>query len=104
MKQLLGKRIKELRTQKQLTQERLAELSDMTERNLSKIECGINFVSAETLEKMAKALNVSPKDLFDFEHLQPDPIRKDELIQSISNDTVDLDLLYKIYQSIKKTP
>ena len=51
MKELLGKRIKELRTQKQLTQEQLAEMVDMGERNLSKIECGINFVSADTLEK-----------------------------------------------------
>lgn len=36
MKELLGKRIKELRTQKQLTQEQLAEMVDMGERNLSK--------------------------------------------------------------------
>lgn len=58
MKELLGKRIKELRTQKQLTQEQLAEMVDMGERNLSKIECGINFVSADTLEKSVKALGV----------------------------------------------
>ncbi len=103
MKELLGKRIKELRLQQQLTQEQLAEMTGMGERNLSKIECGINFISADTLEKITKALNVSPKDLFDFEHLQGAPIRKNELIESINNGTIDLDLLYKIYQSIKKT-
>ena len=36
MKELLGKRIKELRIKKQLTQEQLAEMTDMGERNLAK--------------------------------------------------------------------
>ena len=102
MKELLGKRIKELRTRKRLTQEQLAELVNMGERNLSKIECGINFISAETLEKISKALDVSPKDLFDFEHLKDDKIKKSELIDAINNNFIDIDLLYRIYLSIKK--
>lgn len=102
MKELLGKRIKELRTQKQLTQEQLAEMVDMGERNLSKIECGINFVSADTLEKIVTALGVSARDLFDFDHLKNETERKEELLNAINNDTVAIDLLYKIYQSIKK--
>lgn len=102
MKQLLGKRIREIRMQRQLTQEQLAEKIGIGERNLSKIECGTNFVSATTLDKIVKALEVSPKELFDFEHLQKDSIKKEELIKSISNDTVDLELLYRIYQAIKK--
>lgn len=102
MKELLGKRIKDLRTQKKLTQEQLAEMVDMGERNLSKIECGVNFVSAETLEKIAMALGVTAKDLFDFEHLKDESDRKKELVCAINNNAVDVDLLYKIYQSIKK--
>ena len=102
MKELLGKRIKELRIQKRLTQEQLAEMVDMGERNLSKIECGINFISADTLEKISRALEVSPKDLFDFDHLKNVAIRKEEILNAINNDTVDIDLLYRIYQSIKK--
>ncbi len=102
MKKLLGKRIKELRTQQKLTQEQLAELLDIEERNLSKIECGVNFVRAETLEKLSAALKTSPKDLFDFNHLQDDKIKKEELVTAILNDNVDIDLLYRIYQAIKK--
>lgn len=102
MKELLGKRIKELRIKKQLTQEQLAEIIGMGERNLSKIECGINFVTADTLKNIATALKVSPKELFDFDHLQDKVIRKEEIIQAINNDTIDIDLLYKIYQAIKK--
>jgi transcriptional regulator with XRE-family HTH domain len=102
MKELLGKRIKELRTQKRLTQEQLAEMVDMGERNLSKIECGVNFVSAETLEKITKALSVTAKDIFDFDHLKDKSILKTELLNAISQDEIDIDLLYRIYQSIKK--
>lgn len=102
MKKKFGKRIKELRTKEKLTQEQLAEMINIEERSLSKIECGENFVSADTLEKLAKALKVSPKDLFDFEHLKDDNLKKEELIAKIGQNNFDIDLLYRIYQAIKK--
>jgi len=102
MKKLFGKRIKELRTRKNLTQEQLAELLNIGERNLSKIECGVNFVSADTLEKLAVSLGVSYKELFDFEHLKDESLMKSELISSINKNSIDVNLLYKIYLSIKK--
>ncbi len=102
MKKLFGKRIKILRQRKGLTQEKLAEILGIGERNLSKIECGVNFVSADTLEKLAIALDVSIKELFDFEHLKDEEIQKVELINAIKKDLVDIDLLYKIYSAIKK--
>ena len=49
IKKLLRKRIKELRQRKGLTQEQLAEMIDVGERNLSKIECGNNFVISRIL-------------------------------------------------------
>ena len=102
MKKSFGKRIKELRVRNPYTQEKLAEILDIGERNLSKIECGVNFVSSETLEKLSSALNVPIKDLFDFDHLNEDTLKKEELISSIQNNIIDIDLLYKIYLAIKK--
>ena len=102
MKKLFGKRIKALRQKKGLTQEKLAEILGIGERNLSKIECGVNFVSADTLEKLAIALDVTIKELFDFEHLKDEEIQKIELINAIKKDVVDIDLLYRIYSAIKK--
>lgn len=102
MKKLLGKRIKELRQRKKLTQEELSELLGIGERNLSKIECGVNFVSSETLEKLANALDVKYKDIFDFEHLVDIEDRKEELLSAIQNETIDINLLYKIYSALKK--
>ena len=48
IKVLLGKRIKELRNKRGFTQEFLAEKIGVGQRNLSKIECGNNFVTADT--------------------------------------------------------
>ena len=67
-KKLLGKRIKELRKQAGLTQEKLAELIDIETTSLSGIESGRHFPSMPTVEKIAKNLNVEIKALFDFNH------------------------------------
>lgn len=100
LKILLGKRIKELRNKKGLTQEKLAEMVDIGERNLSKIECGANFVTAETLSKILSALDVVARELFDYEHHKNKEALKKELIDGINNDTLDVELLYKIYKSL----
>jgi len=99
-KKLLGKRIKELRNKKGLTQERLAEMVDIGERNLSKIECGTYFIKAETLSKILSALDIEARELFDYEHHKTKEALKKELINGIDNDTLDVELLYKIYKSL----
>lgn len=98
---LLGKRIKELRNKKGLTQEKLAEMVDIGERNLSKIECGAHFVTADTLSKILSALDVEARELFDYEHHKSKETLKKELLDGINNDALDIELLYKIYKSIK---
>lgn len=101
IKKLLGKRIKELRTKQGLTQEVLAEKIGVGQRNLSKIECGSNFVTSETLSNILSALNVEAKELFDFNHNNDADILKQELLEAITNETVDLNLMYRFYKAIK---
>lgn len=48
LKKLLGERIKRLRKNRNLTQEQLAEMIEIAPRNLSRIEVGESFVTAET--------------------------------------------------------
>lgn len=62
----LGKRIKELRERKKLTQLVFAEMVNMESSNISKIERGIQIPKEESLIKIAQALNVTVKDLFDY--------------------------------------
>jgi transcriptional regulator with XRE-family HTH domain len=62
----LGRRIQSLRLGRELTREVLAELTDMTPQNLLKVEAGDRFVSAESLQRLAKALGVPVFELFKF--------------------------------------
>ena len=100
-KKLFGKRIKELRIKQGLTQEQLAEMIEVGERNLSKIECGNVFVKASTITKLIKALKVEPQELFEFSQYQEQKNKKQKLITAIQNNDVDVELLFKIYRSIK---
>lgn len=63
----LGKRIKFLREERHLTQEKLAEKANISLDYLGKIEVNINHPGLVTIFKIAKALGVQVKDLFEFE-------------------------------------
>lgn len=101
IKKLLGQRIKELRTKKGYTQEQLTEKLNIGQRTLSKIERGNTFVSAETLAKLLIALDVSIDELFNFGYLQEKEVIKEELIDAIQNEKIDINTLYRIYKSLK---
>ena len=98
-KKLLGKRIKELRKNAGLTQERLAELINIETTSLSGIESGRHFPSLPTLEKIAQNLNIEMKVLFDFAHLQSIDAMKEEIINSI--DKLDENKISLIYRLLK---
>ena len=105
IKTKFGKRIKELRKQKGLSQEKLAEKLCIAQNTLSKIELGENFLTADTLERLVEALEVSPTELFDFEHHKPkvDLVADIErYLNSIKDDEVKLTILHKITQSLAK--
>lgn len=101
IKILLGKRIKELRTKRGLTQEKLSEIVGVGQRNLSKIECGKTFLTSDTLSKLLIALEVEAKELFDFKFSKEKETLKEELLNAITNEQVDIDLMYRFYCSIK---
>ena len=71
-KALLGARIKELRKAKRLSQDKLSESIGIDPKHLSRIEVGKSYPYMETLESIAKSLEVEIKDLFDFRHLEKD--------------------------------
>jgi transcriptional regulator with XRE-family HTH domain len=67
VQKLLGKRIAELRKAKGLSQEELAAKSKYSTEFISLVERGINAPVVGGLERIAKALKVEVKDLFEFE-------------------------------------
>ena len=58
-----GMRIKNYRNLKHLSQEKLAELTDVSQEHISKIESGQKVPSLELLISIANALDVSSDDL-----------------------------------------
>ena len=103
VKQELGAKIKRIRKKRGLTQEQLAELIDISSRNLSNIEIGVNFPKADTLEKLLKALEITTEELFANEHIKSNA----ELVKSINfyiesakNDRKTLEKIYKILKSL----
>ena len=52
IKKELGKKIKRMRLAKGYTQDKLSEIVDISQKALSSIEVGENFVIAETLDKL----------------------------------------------------
>ena len=100
IKKLLGKRIRELRKLRNLTQEELAEILEIGVANISYIETGRFAPSVETLAKLSEAFKLPVYELYMFEHLKSiDDIRK-ELIDALSqNDKLTADL-YKFYLAL----
>lgn len=82
IKKQLGIKIKRLRQNRGFTQEQLAEKLDIATRTLCGIENGENFLTAETLEKILRVLNISSFELFAFDHLRP----QEELVEEIIHD------------------
>lgn len=64
IKEQFGIRIKELRTEKKLSQESLANSAEIDRTYIQSIEKGKRNVSIITVEKLANALNVSIETLF----------------------------------------
>lgn len=59
----VGKRIKEVRKQKGMSQDELAERADLSSQYISQIETGRKKGSLPTYNKLAKALGVSIDEL-----------------------------------------
>lgn len=65
IKQEFGKRLNQIRKEKKISQERLAELSELNRPYISAIEQGKRNVSLEVIEKLAQALKIEIKTFFD---------------------------------------
>ena len=83
LKELFGKRLKEIRKQKGLTQEELAELCDMQTNSIGMIETGQRAVSFSTIETIASCLQVDYNDLFDFNNVYKSEYSKDKAFCNI---------------------
>lgn len=101
--ELFGKRLKELRTKSKVTQEKLAELVDLEQQQICRIEKGACFTTFDTLEKFSKSLKIPLPEFFNFSHQkESDALIKElnQLLQKASEDQIKL--IYRIVNDILK--
>lgn len=101
---LFGMRVKELRTAGKMSQEKLGEKAGISSKYLSRIETGQQFPSIDNIKKLADAMNVELKDLFEFAHKTQ---KIGELRKNISKllkeaDEAKLRLAVKVLRAIVK--
>ncbi len=66
LQERVGNRIKEIRIQKEISQQDLAAKCNFEKSNMSRIEAGKTNMTLSTIEIIAKALDVRLADLFEF--------------------------------------
>lgn len=84
---LIGKQIKIARVQKDLSQEKLAEMTGISTTHLSNIERGRKSARLETFVHIAKSLDISMDYLLCYEPNMPKQTQI--LKQSLSNELTD---------------
>ncbi len=65
IKNSIGKKIRNLRLEKGISQEKLAEYINMSREHISCIERGKNLTTIETLYEMSKFFEIDIKDFFE---------------------------------------
>lgn len=103
VKKEFGEKLKRLRKSKNYTQEQLAEMIDIDPRNLSRIEVGLSFVKAETLEKILNALDITTEQLFSNDHIKnPEELLADihKFLNIAQDDRTKLEKIHKMIRFI----
>ena len=99
-KKLLGKRIKELRRSRKLTQEQLGEMVNIELSSLGNIENGYNYPLLSTLEKLSNVLNCSIEDMFNFEHIEDNKLLIEQINRLLNENPDKIKQIYKVIKAI----
>lgn len=103
IKKELGKKIKHMRITRGYTQEKLSEMINISQKALSSIETGENFVTAETLDKLIIALETTTEELFATNKMKdPNELIKiiNKNISLIGNDSERLEIILNLTNSL----
>ena len=101
-KNKIGNKIKEYRKSRKLTQAELAEKVNLNEKQISRIEAGLNYPTYLTF---AKIINVLSIDIDEFNinvEKKPNPLKK-EIEKIIKNSTeYELKIYIEMLNSLKR--
>lgn len=100
----IGRRIKIQRINKDYTQDRLAELTGLSNPHISNIESGSTQVSLKTLVKIADALDTTPDGLLmDNLKLAKDVFANEIIMVSQDCDEVEIRIMSDTLRTLKES-
>jgi len=100
---LLGSRIKSLRVQKGLSQDKLGELSGLNGKYLGEVERGNSNISITNLSKISDVLGVPFLSMLNIEHEQDRAELVKELNQMIDGaDDGQLKIIYRVIEAVMR--
>lgn len=82
----IGMKIKNLRTEKGITLKELSEKSELSVGYLSQLERGLTTIAVDSLEKLAKILEVHLTYFFDYPHK-----REEMVLRSYEQEILDIE-------------
>ncbi len=98
----IGARVKAERIRSHITQEKLAELTDLSVTHISNIECGHSKLSLPSLIRIANALNVSADDLLCDNVVHTKPVFEKHMQQLLEDcSEYEVRILTEITQAAK---
>lgn len=106
---MLGDRIKQFRTAKRFTQEKLSEELDVSTGYISELETGRRTPSVPMVLRLAELFECSPNDLFGYKVMEDDKCKccRFKIADKTTASTLDLMLslppeeVFKIYSYTK---
>ena len=102
IKKYFGKRLREIRLSKELTQEKMAEKIGIQPENYSRLENGLSFPKPENLVKISEILEVEIAELFQFTHISDYEKILASIISKLRNDKETAVITYKFLKSLGK--
>ena len=98
-KKKFGKRLRQLRLSRNLSQDQLCDKLDMNASMLSNFETGKNAPALETMIKISKALDAEPNEIFDYSHFKTPKELETELLEIFNSLSTEKQMVY--YRIIK---
>lgn len=97
IRKIFGSNVKKYRLKKGYTQEKLAELAEISDKVISPIETGRSFIKLEDMPKLCEVLEVEPFQLFLTNETSgeiADDLRRERVITRLKTcNRKELDLL-----------
>lgn len=92
---LLGKKLKALRFERDITQEQLAELADLNVTYISQLERGQKSPTLDTLDKLANAFDITLSSLLTFSpHKEYASVHEEQLDKLLLEYSEKIRILY----------